>query len=367
LLDTIPDKTSSIQVRCEREDERCEREVKQERCEREDVNMSQLLHIEEGGVKCDGFCGVYPIRGDRYKCKNDINFDLCANCFGQIGPSGLPLDDGHSCLKKTAFEKVESAEAVQLDTVPDGEKCKHQVILLRFDEESKYPLALNAVMPFHAEHVWSITNLRPKVIKSRADLIETLKNIKLIVFPPQGFPIPTVLDFDAHGQAGCIDVGEPPERVRIEEIIHLVKEHVDPALEYVNLLHFQSCYTLNNVCKANLPCAGNASYVERRDSLAFALHFYTALSDAFYCAEEERITIEVLKDALARLVSNEEKGGSSNGEASVSTDCGFSQGAVVTRGGFRIAHNHGYIAAQLQRFGSSTYEVVHYNEKTAGA
>ena len=42
-------------------------------------NKNENLEIHYN-VKCDG-CKMYPIKGNRYKCKNCKNFDFCENCY----------------------------------------------------------------------------------------------------------------------------------------------------------------------------------------------------------------------------------------------------------------------------------------------
>jgi len=57
------------------------------------MNSCSNQEAIHNGVKCDG-CGVYPIRGIRYKCSVCVNFDLCSEC-----ESLQKHYDGHPLVK----------------------------------------------------------------------------------------------------------------------------------------------------------------------------------------------------------------------------------------------------------------------------
>ena len=87
-------------------------------------------------VKCDG-CEMNPIKGNRYKCKNCINFDYCENCylknkenhkheFVKLEKSvyGCPRFSPKNLNKENNKKKIEENKTIHYNVECDGCKMK---------------------------------------------------------------------------------------------------------------------------------------------------------------------------------------------------------------------------------------------------
>ena len=117
--------------------------IKQEKEEEQRTNFFG----EHGGITCDG-CGVAPIVGYRYRCRECANHDVCESCY-DLFKSGtvsnglgkqvisakaedhsfkLHKDKGFSSLVKKAPEaaKPKAAKVKPNDPCPCGSKKKYK-------------------------------------------------------------------------------------------------------------------------------------------------------------------------------------------------------------------------------------------------
>lgn len=90
---------------------------------------------EHGGITCDG-CGVSPVVGYRYKCKDCANHDICENCYdawkggkvtnglGKQVISPKPEDHRFKLHKDKAFSSLIKGDQKDDVAAPKGPKCK---------------------------------------------------------------------------------------------------------------------------------------------------------------------------------------------------------------------------------------------------